>query len=296
MQLHYLKATARDSEPLSRIALEAKQNWGYSQEWMQLWEEELTLTPAYISENHVWKIHYGAELIGFYALIDAGITEVDHLWLTPENQRKGFGSQIFEHIRKTVWDLGKSQFQLVAEPHAKGFYDKMGGRYKSGFESKIPGRFLEIYEFLVLKDAAIDDAVESDFPELVSIWENSVKATHEFLKPGDFEFFKQIVSSGEIFKSVPILKSVRLQNKVVAFVGVSRDNLEMLFIHDDFRGKGIGKFLIGYALNHLGVRKVEVNKQNTQAVGFYEHFGFGTYKETATDGLGKPYPILYMSL
>lgn len=37
-----------------------------------------------------------------------------------------------------------------------------------------------------------------------------------------------------------------------------------------------------------------VNEQNPQAVGFYEHLGFVTYKRTVLDEEGNPYPLLYM--
>ena len=41
-------------------------------------------------------------------------------------------------------------------------------------------------------------------------------------------------------------------------------------------------------------QEVTVNEQNPQAVGFYEHLGFQTYKRTECDEEGNPYPLLYM--
>ena len=41
-------------------------------------------------------------------------------------------------------------------------------------------------------------------------------------------------------------------------------------------------------------QEVTVNEQNPQAVGFYEHLGFQTYKRTEGDEEGNPYPLLYM--
>ena len=39
-----------------------------------------------------------------------------------------------------------------------------------------------------------------------------------------------------------------------------------------------------------------MNEQNPQAVGFYEHMGFQTYRRTDRDEEGGPYPLLYMRL
>ena len=47
-------------------------------------------------------------------------------------------------------------------------------------------------------------------------------------------------------------------------------------------------------MTHYGVRELTVNEQNPQAVGFYRHMGFETYKWTEQDELGGPYPLLYM--
>ncbi|HBH99083.1 MAG TPA: hypothetical protein DDY23_05990 [Lachnospiraceae bacterium] len=35
-----------------------------------------------------------------------------------------------------------------------------------------------------------------------------------------------------------------------------------------------------YGIQNYGIREVTVNEQNPQAVGFYEHLGFKTYKRT----------------
>lgn len=33
---------------------------------------------------------------------------------------------------------------------------------------------------------------KTEYPELISVWESSVKATHDFLKPEDFIFYKNL--------------------------------------------------------------------------------------------------------
>ena len=70
--------------------------------------------------------------------------------------------------------------------------------------------------------------------------------------------------------------------------------LDMLFVARVLRGKGFGGQLVNHITRHCGVRRVDVNEQNPQAVGFYEHMGFVTYKRTDRDEQGGPYPLLYM--
>ena len=82
----------------------------------------------------------------------------------------------------------------------------------------------------------------------------------------------------------------------VAFMGIDSNRLEMLFLSPEVRGKGLGKQLLQYGIETYNIQELTVNEQNPQAVGFYEHMGFQTYKTTEYDEEGNPYPLLYMRL
>lgn len=82
----------------------------------------------------------------------------------------------------------------------------------------------------------------------------------------------------------------------VAFMGIDSNRLEMLFLSPEVRGKGLGKQLLRYGIETYNIQELTVNEQNPQAVGFYEHMGFQTYKRTEYDEEGNPYPLLYMRL
>ena len=82
----------------------------------------------------------------------------------------------------------------------------------------------------------------------------------------------------------------------VAFMGIDSNRLEMLFLSPEVRGKGLGKQLLQYGIETYNIQELTVNEQNPQAVGFYEHMGFQTYKKTEYDEEGNPYPLLYMRL
>lgn len=131
--------------------------------------------------------------------------------------------------------------------------------------------------------------------QLLSVWESSVRLTHTFLSESEIERIKEYVPDA-ISKVAHLMVYVDEGDNIVAFIGIAERMIEMLFVHADHRGEGIGKQLVRYAISHYGIENVTVNEQNPLAIGFYEHLGFRTYKRTEFDEEGNPYPLLYMSL
>ncbi|ULQ58645.1 GNAT family N-acetyltransferase [Brucepastera parasyntrophica] len=140
----------------------------------------------------------------------------------------------------------------------------------------------------------IKRADSNDYSEIMKVWESSVKATHHFLKTEDFEYYKRIIAA-EFFPKVN-LYILFAGKKIIGFMGVSGENLEMLFIEKDSIGKGYGKKLLQYAIENLNVKRVDVNEQNKQALGFYEKSGFKITGRSEKDSMNKDYPVLHLSL
>ena len=80
------------------------------------------------------------------------------------------------------------------------------------------------------------------------------------------------------------------------FLGVDENRIEMLFVDDASRGKGVGKLLLQHAIAAFGANEVDVNEQNPQGVGFYRHMGFEQVGRSELDGQGNPFPLLHMRL
>ena len=134
-----------------------------------------------------------------------------------------------------------------------------------------------------------------DFPRMVEVWEASVRATHHFVSEEDIQLFKTLLL--DVFRQTSELACVRdAEGEVAGFVGVTEDDLGMLFIHPACRGHGAGRRLVEHAVSRLGARRLDVNEQNEQAVGFYLRMGFEVAGRSALDGMGKPYPLLHMRL
>ncbi len=130
---------------------------------------------------------------------------------------------------------------------------------------------------------------------LVEVWESAVKATHLFLSEEEIKNIKNYVP--QALKEVPNLIVAENEYGIsIAFMGICERKIEMLFVENSERGKGVGSKLIKYGIENFNADEVVVNEQNPQAKGFYEHIGFEVYKRSDIDEQGNNYPILYMKL
>lgn len=136
----------------------------------------------------------------------------------------------------------------------------------------------------------------SSYPELLEIWEASVRATHDFLTEEKILEIRQIIIEGEVFSQVDLYIFQSVEGLKMGFLGLSLEKIEMLFIHPDFRGLGIGKHLTQFAIIQKKITKVEVNEQNHQAVNFYKKMGFKVVNRKPLDDLGNPFPILQLEV
>ncbi len=135
----------------------------------------------------------------------------------------------------------------------------------------------------------------SDYTELTKVWEDSVRATHDFLPQSYIELLKNLVLT-RYLDAVMLICTKDAQQRITGFAGVAAGKIEMLFIDPAHRGQGLGKQLLCYAMEHLNACELDVNEQNPQALGFYLKQGFEVVGRTEHDGMGQPYPLLHMRL
>lgn len=129
---------------------------------------------------------------------------------------------------------------------------------------------------------------------LVGVWERSVRATHGFLDEDDLAEIAREVPG--YVRGIERLVVAYQGVKPVAFAGTQGGMLEMLFVASECRGQGVGGLLLDDVLTHAGVTRVDVNEQNDQARGFYEHRGFTVTGRSETDSQGRPFPLLHLEL
>ncbi|MGM0301423.1 hypothetical protein IGI66_001018 [Enterococcus sp. AZ048] len=128
-------------------------------------------------------------------------------------------------------------------------------------------------------------------PALMTIWESSVHATHSFLTVEEIDALKPEVRNALL--EIEHLYGYYAPN-LIGFIGIENKKVDMLFVDASYRGQGVGKKLLQYALDTFHVGSVDVNEENRQGLGFYTHMGFQVDSRSALDGQGNPYPILHL--
>jgi putative acetyltransferase len=128
----------------------------------------------------------------------------------------------------------------------------------------------------------------SDAASLLQIWREAVDATHDFLSLQDRATIDPLVA--DYVRDAQLTVAV-LNGKPVAFMGVTGQGIDSLFIAPEAHGLGIGRLLAD------GVTRpttVDVNERNVRAVAFYRRLGFRPTGRSERDGDGRPYPLLHM--
>lgn len=134
-------ARTEDSLALTEIALNAKRHWGYPEHWIKHWEADLTISPEFIDNNHVYVAEQDGEIRGFYALCVANEkAELEHMWVTPEHIGTGIGKELFLDAMERAAQMNISEVELSADPNAAGFYERMGAEKIGEVDSSMDGQ------------------------------------------------------------------------------------------------------------------------------------------------------------
>ncbi|MDH0300554.1 MULTISPECIES: GNAT family N-acetyltransferase [unclassified Pseudomonas] len=135
----------------------------------------------------------------------------------------------------------------------------------------------------------------ADYPQLARIWEASVRATHDFL-PEHYILLLRDHVLHKYLDAVMLVCCRDSKQRILGFAGAANGRVDLLFVDPEFRGQGVGQRLLQHAVAELNAERLDVNEQNSQALGFYLHEGFEVVGRSDTDGLGQPYPLLHMRL
>jgi GNAT superfamily N-acetyltransferase len=65
---------------------------------------------------------------------------LEHMFLSPDCIGQQIGRHMIAHLTTICLELGIKEIHVLADPNARGFYEKMGFRYQREYPSTISGR------------------------------------------------------------------------------------------------------------------------------------------------------------
>ena len=147
------RATADDADALSDLAHRAKAHWGYPAHWMREWDAQLTIIPGYLDLHEVWGAVRDDAIVGMCALEDRGPRwHLEHVWVEPACHRHGVGRALVMHALGEARRQRAGVVELLSDPFASGFYERLGARRAGDVPAPMPGardRTLPKFEFVL---------------------------------------------------------------------------------------------------------------------------------------------------
>jgi N-acetylglutamate synthase-like GNAT family acetyltransferase len=141
MDVYIRRAQPDEASVLSEIALAAKRYWGYPENWIQHWKDDLTIRSEFITNNEMYVAIVGEEIAGCCAIVLSGsLAELEHMWIRPEHMGSGVGRALFLHAKERATSLKVPALEISSDPNAEGFYQRMGARRIGQVESEIEGK------------------------------------------------------------------------------------------------------------------------------------------------------------
>ena len=142
------KANPGDIDEINRVILAAKRHWGYSEEWMDLFQSDLLKDADFLTENILNVLESDGRIVGLYSLSrDDTDLEIEDMWVLPDCMNQGHGRALWDHLLLTAYTMDGKTIRILSDPNAEGFYLRMGAVRTGQTESVIPGRFLPVLRF-----------------------------------------------------------------------------------------------------------------------------------------------------
>lgn len=252
---------------------------------LQRWRDLLDSSLQFFAAEYVPT----GEVVGFTSVDCTGY--LHSMFVHPAHQHRGVAGFLIRAAEEFAMKHKAVALDAEVSITARPFFEKQGFRMKCAQTVDVSG--VEMDNF-VMQKLLVYEAEEADYDELISLWEASVRRTHHFLEESDIQFYKPLVME-EGFPAASLHVVRNIAGRIMAFIGLRGDRIEMLFVHPNERGKGYGSRLVDFALQCRSVHRVDVNEQNREALDFYLHKGFRVVSRDELDSAGKPFPVLHMN-
>lgn len=148
MEITIRGGQSEDALFLTSISFGAKCHWNYSEEILNLWQEQLTITETYIKEHTVFVAQKENTIIGYCALGEEDMW-LEHIYVRPAYIRNGIGTELMHEVEHYCQEKNIKVIKIKSDPHAKGFFEKMGATYIRDIEEHQLKQTLCLYQYEV---------------------------------------------------------------------------------------------------------------------------------------------------
>ena len=251
-------------------------------------------------EKRLWLVFHEDLLVGFLHL--SSEQSPDQMIIScfgtvhPEFRRQGLGTEMFNLVKSITREIAphgkKVSIRIPARKSVEGIYQ---------YCEKLGLSILK--QFSVLKLENHVEVREPVFPEGVKLRSfDPEKDLDEYQKlfylvfPENFLCKETLACELELPEFDPNNWLMLVEEKTSRIIGFSITTLnyeidetigliEYLGVHPDFQNRGLGKFLLASAVNHLRSKnvswvKVATEVRNIRALNLYYEMGFESWKES----------------
>lgn len=136
MRLEIRRAVSSDATRATEVARVAKAHWDYPAEWLALWSDDLSFSPARIEAHPTFVASVDGEVVGVCQLQEGDVGAVlDHVWVDPRCHGQGIGRALVEH----ALSISRGVVAVIADPNAERFYLKLGAIRVAEVDAPMPG-------------------------------------------------------------------------------------------------------------------------------------------------------------
>lgn len=142
-------ARADEAEELTDLSLRSKALWGYDAGFLARCRAAMAVKAGNIDLRPHYVAEMDGRIVGFYGFEpeEEGVG-LDYLFVEPTLIHRGIGRALWDHAVATARGLGHPALIVVGDPHAEGFYLKMGARRIGSRASDLDcGRQLPLLRF-----------------------------------------------------------------------------------------------------------------------------------------------------
>lgn len=129
MDVRIRPAAPSEGGRLREIAVASKLHWGYAEEDVLRWVANGDFSPAGLRAKEFYVADADGAVIAFASLVAAEVAVLEDLWVEPDWIGKGVGAMLFRAVAERAAVLGAHALEWDAEPHAVGFYERMGATH-----------------------------------------------------------------------------------------------------------------------------------------------------------------------